>query len=72
MKRIPVKAPQFGVVETLLAEPGAHVNVGDVIMELGAMKMFFSVSVEHAGTVDFVVKLGQTVDEGQYVAYINT
>jgi biotin carboxyl carrier protein len=72
MKRIPVKAPQFGVVDTLLAEPGAQVNVGDVIIQLEAMKMRFDVMSEHAGTVDFVVKLGQTVDEGQYVAYINT
>lgn len=70
--RIPVKAAQFGVVESILAETGANVKVGDTIMQLGAMKMYFDVNVEHAGKVDIIVSLGQTVDEGQFIAYINT
>lgn len=69
--RYGIRSPVLGVVNMIFAETGAKVSAGDIIIVIEAMKMSFEVVVPTDGQVDLQVQLGQTVDSGQLLAYIN-
>jgi len=59
-------APVSGKVLALEVEPGDHVEAGDRVMTLEAMKMKSDMTAPRSGTVESVpVEMGQTVDEGE-------
>ena len=61
----PLKAPLPGTITDVKVQPGQHVNVGDVVLVLEAMKMQNNIEAEAAGQVtSILVKPGDTVMEG--------
>ncbi|MBQ9646299.1 MAG: biotin/lipoyl-binding protein [Prevotella sp.] len=60
-----LKAPLPGTITDVKVTVGQHVNVGDTVVILEAMKMQNNIEAEYAGTVtSIVVKQGDTVMEG--------
>ena len=61
----PQKAPLPGTVIDVKVQVGQHVNAGDIVCVLEAMKMQNNIESEYSGTVTSVlVKPGETVMEG--------
>jgi 3-methylcrotonyl-CoA carboxylase alpha subunit len=59
-------APMHGTVVALLASPGEHVDAGDPVIVIEAMKMEQTLRAPVAGTVDaFHVAAGDLVDRGE-------
>jgi oxaloacetate decarboxylase alpha subunit len=57
-----IKAPLAGMIVKLLVEPGQHVESGETVVILEAMKMETAVSSPRAGVVEAIhVKQGETV-----------
>lgn len=66
-----VKAPIPGLINRVLVEPGAAVQVGDPILVLEAMKMENEIRAPRSGTVQSVsVKPGQTVKLGEMLVEV--
>lgn len=60
-----VKAPLAGTVVRIPAKEGAHIDAGDVLVVLEAMKMETEITASAAGTVQAVlVSVGDTVAGG--------
>lgn len=55
-----------------LAEEGAFVHKDDVILQIECFKMFFDTKAPVDGKIEWLVKLGQLVEENQVVAYVMT
>jgi pyruvate carboxylase subunit B len=69
----PVKAQMPGVVISVEAGPGAHVEKGDTVLVLEAMKMEMKVPAPVAGSVsEVLVAKGDQVSEGQELASISS
>ncbi len=67
----PVKAQMPGKVIRLLAQAGDHIEAGDGILVLEAMKMEMPVTAPAAGTItDISVGAGEQVANGQVLAHI--
>ncbi|MDO5451345.1 MAG: acetyl-CoA carboxylase biotin carboxyl carrier protein subunit, partial [Akkermansia sp.] len=66
----PVPSPLSGKVVSLDVPAGTAVKNGDKIMTLEAMKMNTDIYAEADGTVTFAVAPGDTVAEGQPLAYL--
>ncbi|MCR5270791.1 MAG: biotin/lipoyl-binding protein [Prevotella sp.] len=62
---VAVKSPLPGTITDLKVQVGQHVNVGDVVIILEAMKMQNNIEAEVAGEITSItVKPGDTVMEG--------
>jgi glutaconyl-CoA/methylmalonyl-CoA decarboxylase subunit gamma len=70
MKYGQVFAPCLGTAAMCLAEDGAHVSAGDLVMQIEAMKMYFDAIAPASGIIHWQVKLGELVEENQILAYI--
>lgn len=69
--RTVVKAPMPGLVVRILVEPGDHVQKGDRILILEAMKMENDVKAPRAGRVSSISAVpGQPVEGGRELAVI--
>jgi biotin carboxyl carrier protein len=68
---MPVKAPMPGLVVGLPLEAGAHVERGDTVIVLEAMKMENDLTAPRSGTLkELRVAPGQAVNQGQVLAII--
>lgn len=65
-----VVAPMPGTVLKLAVNDGAQVSEGDTVLILEAMKMENEISAPCAGTINFNVKAGETVDTDAVLASI--
>jgi oxaloacetate decarboxylase alpha subunit len=66
-----VKAPLAGTVLRVLAGVDQHVQAGDVLLVLEAMKMEVEVRAPHAGTVAAIgVRQGDVVEVGRALAHL--
>ena len=66
-----VKSPMPGNVLKILKQPGSHVDEGETIMVLEAMKMENDITAPKAGTVAQIpVSKGQVVETGTPLAVI--
>ncbi|GAA2149829.1 biotin carboxylase N-terminal domain-containing protein [Nocardioides koreensis] len=66
-------APMPGTVVTVAVEAGAHVEAGQPVLVLEAMKMQHTVSAPHAGVVTEIdVKPGDQVAAGEVMAVVST
>lgn len=66
-----LEAQMPGVVRRVLVAPGDHVERGQALVLLEAMKMEIRVSAPHAGNVqDICVREGQAVDRGETLVEI--
>ena len=65
-----VKAPMPGNVLKLSVANGATVKKGDTILILEAMKMENPINATADGTVNFIVKQGDSVESGAELAVI--
>ena len=67
----PIPSPLAAKVVSLDVQPGAAVKEGDQVMTVEAMKMNTVIYAPSNGTItSFAVKPGDTVTEGQALAYI--
>ncbi len=67
----PVLAPMPGMIIRYEVEPGAKVNMGDVILVLEAMKMENSITCDVSGCVkEILCKGGDSVQKGDILAVI--
>lgn len=67
----PVKAQMPGLVIEVVANPGSHVNQGDTVLVIEAMKMEMKVPAPVGGKVsEVLVAKGDQVSEGQELARI--
>jgi len=67
-----IKSPLPGTITKVLVAVGDHVNAGDPIVVIEAMKMETEIKSNVAGTVsDIEVSKGQQITAGQIVATIN-
>ena len=63
---VTVPSPLAGKVVSISVNPGDHINQGQTVIVLEAMKMNTLVTAQTAGTVSqILVKPGDAVDEGQ-------
>ena len=63
---LPIRAPMPGYVVAVPVEPGQHVERGQALVILSAMKMENEIKAPRAGTVKSVeVEAGQTVEQGK-------
>jgi biotin carboxyl carrier protein len=59
-------SPLAGLVQAIEADVGAHVNEGDLVITLEAMKMYTPINAPMSGTITAMhVKVGDAVEEGQ-------
>jgi biotin carboxyl carrier protein len=59
-------SPLAGIVQAVDAIVGAHVNEGDLVITLEAMKMYTPINAPMSGTIKAIhVKVGDAVEEGQ-------
>lgn len=66
-----VRAPMPGLVSTVLAQAGDHVNRGQAVVVLEAMKMENDLTTPRAGIVKSIqVKQGQAVNQGDTLVVI--
>ena len=65
-----VVSPMPGKMLKVIADNGAHVEAGDVILILEAMKMENEIVAPIAGTVNLSVSVGQTVDTDALLATV--
>ena len=65
-----VVSPMPGKILQVIADNGAHVEAGDVILILEAMKMENEIVAPIAGTVSLSVSVGQTVDTDALLATV--
>lgn len=65
-----VVSPMPGKILKVIADNGAHVEAGDVILILEAMKMENEIVAPIAGTVNLSVSVGQTVDTDALLATV--
>ena len=65
-----VVSPMPGKILKVVADNGAHVEAGDVILILEAMKMENEIVAPIAGTVSLSVSVGQTVDTDALLATV--
>ncbi|MGA7205285.1 MAG: acetyl-CoA carboxylase biotin carboxyl carrier protein subunit, partial [Specibacter sp.] len=65
-----VRSPMPGTVTVVNAANGDHVNAGDVLLAVEAMKMEHQLTAAVAGTVHINVNVGSLVKAGQVVATI--
>lgn len=65
-----VVSPMPGKILKVIADNGAHVEAGDVILILEAMKMENEIVAPIAGTVSLSVSVGQTVDTDALLATV--
>lgn len=60
-----ITAPLPGTITKVVAKAGQHVNKGDVLLVMEAMKMANDVVAEHSGTVKAIhIAEGQSVNQG--------
>ena len=66
-----IQAPMPGLVVNVFFEPGAHVDAGQPVVVLEAMKMENDLAAPISGTIKEVkVNKGQTVDQNQVLVII--
>ena len=65
-----VVSPMPGKILKVIADNGAHVEAGDVILILEAMKMENEIVAPIAGTVSLSVSVGQAVDTDALLATV--
>ena len=65
-----VVSPMPGKILKVIADNGAHVEAGDVILIPEAMKMENEIVAPIAGTVSLSVSVGQTVDTDALLATV--
>ena len=65
-----VVSPMPGKILKVIADNGAHVEAGDVILILEALKMENEIVAPIAGTVSLSVSVGQTVDTDALLATV--
>ena len=59
-------SPLAGLVQAIEAKVGAHVNEGDLVITLEAMKMYTPINAPMSGTITAIhVNVGDAVEEGQ-------
>ena len=66
----PVRAEMSGQVVAINVENGQHVNEGDSVLTMEAMKMFMDIEAPLAGEVEIMVGLNTIVNKGDVVAKI--
>jgi methylmalonyl-CoA carboxyltransferase small subunit len=63
------RSPISGIVVRVTAQPGQHIQVGDIVLVLEAMKMETDITAPVAGTIKSVTaKVGDSVQGGQVLA----
>ena len=66
-----IRAPMPGLVSNLMAQEGAHVERGQAVVVLEAMKMENDLATPRAGIVKSIrVARGQTVNQGDVLAVV--
>jgi biotin carboxyl carrier protein len=68
--RTPILASTFGSLALLHVESGSVVAEDDRICEIEAMKNFYSVEAPVSGTLQWTVRLGEVVSEGETLGWI--
>ena len=63
-------SPVVGAVAVRYVDDGLSVEADEVVGEVEAMKMFFQLVAPHAGTIRWLVELGEVIDDGTPVAEI--
>jgi biotin carboxyl carrier protein len=66
-----VFSPLFGNLALLHVESGSVVEAGEAIGEIEAMKMYVRVSAPCAGTLTWLIELGEIVGEGDLIAEVS-
>jgi methylmalonyl-CoA carboxyltransferase 1.3S subunit len=63
------RSPISGIVVRVAAQPGQHIQVGDAVLVLEAMKMETDITAPVAGKIrSITVKVGDSVQGGQVLA----
>lgn len=69
---VKVRAPMPGLVLNVVKQPGEHVERGETVAVLEAMKMENDLATPHGGTVkEVLVRKGQTVNQGDILVVIS-
>ncbi|BFM11544.1 acetyl/propionyl/methylcrotonyl-CoA carboxylase subunit alpha [Simiduia litorea] len=63
-------APMDGMVVTLLVDEGTHVEAGDTLLILEAMKMEMPIKAQQSGIVSFACIQGEQVKQGAQLATV--
>ena len=71
MSRIDIPSAVAGTVWQIIAEPGAPVGAGDILMILESMKLEIEVPAPQAGRLRLAVTEGQVVSVGDIVATLD-
>lgn len=69
---VKVRAPMPGLVLNVAKQPGEHVERGETVAVLEAMKMENDLATPHGGTIkEVLVRQGQTVNQGDILVVIS-
>ncbi len=69
---VKVRAPMPGLVLNVVKQPGEHVERGETVAVLEAMKMENDLATPHSGTIkEVLVRKGQTVSQGDVLVVIS-
>ncbi len=66
-----IKSHLDGTVSAISVESGAVIEAGERVADIEMMKMFHPVESPYAGTIRFLVGLGEVVAEGQIIARVD-
>lgn len=71
-RRHKIVAQLVGILSFIHAEEGARVGRGDHVLDIECMKTLFPFEAPADGFIHYTAQLGETVGEGQQVAYVES